>query len=454
MLTEPMSHQKSIFEKTKNLSMFGLSMEWGTGKTYCILNWIEYNQSRLSGKVLVIGKKTNIIEGGIWPEEIRKHTNFSYMILTGNNKRTALFSPLGKHTDLYLINYDSVENMFPDLIKKGFSCIVIDESTKIKNPDAHRTRAVHRLMKNIPYRIIAAGSFVTEDMKEIWSQFRVIDSDYELETTYWKFLIKYFYKWKFGWGIKLGSYDRIMNIVNKNIFYVALKDCMDLPKKIHRFIPVESSKKQMKFMSELKSDFELNFDSETKLTFEYMFPVMMKLRQICSGFIYLPNGSTPHFPTAKDNIILDIVSNTTNAKKIIWCVFREEVFKLREMLEKEKSGVITLTSEQCDKVKKNVLDSFKNDPKINILITTYDLLESGENLTAASYSIHYSLPWSNDVYTNAKRRVYRKGAEQYDRIVYIYIYTKGSIEERILQVLQKKSSFLRHMKSFVKEWMK
>lgn len=450
MLNKPLEHQKQIFEHVKDLDMFGLDMEFGTGKSYCNLNWIEHNQYRLPKGVLIVGKKINIIPGNIWETEIKKHTKFSYTILTGSfaEKKHLLYT---SDSFLYLISYDSIKSMFPYIVNRGFSCLILDESTQIKNIKAKRTKIIHKLKKHIPYRIIAAGDLVTEDLKEIWSQFHMIDEKNELEPTYWNFLKKYFYPWKFGWGIKQGADKKIMDIVNKRCVNIRLKDCMDLPKKLHRFIPLIPTSYQSKMIKDLKFDFECEIAPGNVLTYSHVLPILMKMRQICSGFIYLPGKTPINFNTPKKEVLLDIVSEITQ-KKIIWCVFKEEVNLVKKWL--DNPGVVEVVADQSENKIKDVLHKFKTNKNYHTLVTTYSLMESGENLTVAPYSIHFSLPWSNGIYLNAKGRIYRKGSEVHEKIYYIHLYLKDTIEEKILELLRKKKSVMRNIRFLIKECLK
>jgi hypothetical protein len=116
------------------------------------------------------------------------------------------------------------------------------------------------------------------------------------------------------------------------------------------------------------------------------------------------------------------------------------------------SNIICVKSTMDKKQIKKSIEKFKESKKVNTLVTTYDFLYSGENLTEASYSIHYGYHWSNDIMTNAERRVWRKGSEKHKRIIYIYIYLQNTIEEKMLTCVKKKKRTVEDLRRYMIEW--
>ena len=57
----------------------------------------------------------------------------------------------------------------------GFDYIALDESHNVKNPASTRSQVTQRLAADIPYRRLATGTFVTDQMTDIVGQFNMID---------------------------------------------------------------------------------------------------------------------------------------------------------------------------------------------------------------------------------------------------------------------------------------
>ena len=455
MKTIPMKHQTDVFNKIKNKNFFALFMEYGTGKSYCALQWIEHNWLRLQKGVLIVGKKMNIQEGNAWPTEIKTHTNMTYTILNGSwqNKLDKLLQY--PRSDIYLINYESIPSMLKWLQDFSFKAIIFDESTQIKNIKAIRTKRALKLAEGIPHRAILTGFPVSEHLDEIWSQYYAIDFGTALTDNYWKFLHTYFKHWRFGWSLKKGADKTIIDKVKKNSLFMKLRDCVDLPPRIYKYIALEPTKEQKKYMTELKEEFAITIGESKTIEYKHVLPTIEKSLQICSGFMYLDkdlenNGAIRHFSTPKTECIKNLIEEIPN-KKIIWCRYVAEVEMLSELL--KHNYVLMISSKNFEAANLANLNKFKTDKKYNTLITTYALLESGETLAMANYSIHYSHIWSNNMTLNAKHRVYRKGSEIHNKVVYIHLYLKDTVEEVVLKTLQKKKSMQKKLKEDMEQWV-
>ena len=65
-----------------------------------------------------------------------------------------------------------------DKVNKSKKCfIVVDESIKIKNIEAKRTKRLLELSRMVEYKIILNGEPITRDLLDIWAQFEFLDSE-------------------------------------------------------------------------------------------------------------------------------------------------------------------------------------------------------------------------------------------------------------------------------------
>lgn len=456
MKTKALDYQIKVLNKIKDLNSFALFMDYGTGKSYCTLAWIEKNKHKLKNGVLIIAKKTNILDTNAWPTEIDTHTNFSYYILEGSRKNKLERMSQKPRADIYLLSYESVLSIFKQIIQRKFSAVFLDESTKVKNITARVTKRIMKIAETISNRGVLTGFPVTEQLDDIWSQFYMVDLGQALTDNYYKFKYKYFHRWRFGWTINKGKDEEIIKRISDRSVFIKINDCIDLPPIINKYVPIIPTKKQIKYMDELKKDFSLTIDKDTVLEYMHILPVLAKQQQICNGFLYdkrYPNNAPViRFGTPKDDVLLDLIEEILY-KKIIWCKHIEEVVYLTELIRSPTHHVRRMCSSDSSKEQQRNLYDFKHDKQIKTLITTYALLESGETLAMCNYNIHYSYVWSNSMFRNAKARTYRKGSEIHDKVVYIHLYLKGTIEEVILDALKKKQSLQRKLKSYMEKWL-
>ena len=62
--------------------------------------------------------------------------------------------------------------------------IIVDESHHIKNPNANRTVALHKLSPLAKNRMILTGTMMPRALEDLWSQFTFLYPDQKLLSTY------------------------------------------------------------------------------------------------------------------------------------------------------------------------------------------------------------------------------------------------------------------------------
>ena len=89
------------------------------------------------------------------------------------------------------------------------------------------------------------------------------------------------------------------------------------------------------------------------------------------------------------------------------------------------------------------MDTFQNDPNIPFFLISLKAGGVGLNLTAADYVIHIDPWWNPAVEMQATDRTHRIGQ---DKPVFVYkLITRGSVEEKILQLQDKKKALVEQL---------
>lgn len=450
-----MPHQIDICKFIQTKLYFGIFAEYGTGKTLCLLNHIETNNIR---KSLIVSTKTAI--ESTWPQEIKKHTDFKYVILTGAKskkikelQRALRMSQVGNlpyalnnsARVIVLINFDGVESIYNELVQAGFDLIGIDESTKIKSPDTDRASVLWSLSKAIPSRAIMTGFPITENISEIYSQIKFLDFGKALGTNYYAFLHKHFNKIGYKFIPRKSGTTAILEAIKPFCIKVS-NASLHLKPKIYKEIKLTPTAQQEKFFSELNSTFQLTF-GEVNIDTKYIFALIRKSMQICDGHISDAEGNIEYFETPKDKALVDIIDeiDITKNKVIVWFTLLNSLHKVKKILDRLKYTSLTLYGD-TDNVGE-VTHKFQNSSTHNILLTTQKKASESLNFSNCRYAIYYSNDWSNDLRSNSEARIYRKGSEKHTSIVYIDLTIDKSIDERIVNCLKKKKSLIDDLKT-------
>lgn len=447
--TKLMDHQKTMVKFANKKKFVALFAEYGVGKTLCALTHIHLKNFQ---KTLVVSTKLSI--QSTWPDEIKKHTNLKYVVLVGTSAQKKAKLEYGVRISkiqgnsyhaskicpvIFLVNYDGIKNISPELIEAEFDFIVLDESTKIKSHTTNRTKVLWALGKLIPNRMIMTGFPVTEALYDIYAQIKFLDEGETFGKSYYGFLDKYFVKTGPKYVPKRSSVKEIL--ISIKSFCIRITNAhLNLPPKIYKTIKLEQTFQQIKLFKQLDDLFAVEF-GKIKFETEYIFALIAKSLQICDGFIQ-HEGNIETVNTNKDAALLGLMEEIDVGKNkvIIWCSFRFSVAKIQMYLKKFGYNTLTLTGSTKDVA--HVVNKFQNSKKYNILIATQKKAAESINLTNCRYAIYYSNPWSYDLRGNSEARIRRKGSEKHSSIMYIDLATKDSIDLKVLRCLKGKKDLV------------
>ncbi len=425
------SYQKSGYHWLKMLEQFGLSGiladEMGLGKTIQSISVLS--DLPADSRSLVICPKTLLFN---WAAEINKFTkNLSYVLYEGNQKeRKQILENL--NVNLLFASYSIIQNDIEELSKIEFDYIILDEAQHIKNPAALRTKAVKKLRAK--HRCALSGTPIENNPTELWSIFDFLMPGYLPKS---RNFIKEF---KTDSAEQKESTEKLKMLVSPFILRRKKNDVLiELPDKQvqHVFckLTLVQEKMYLQILEQVKNRY-LETDSVGR-NYIHILAALTKLRQICNH---------PHLVDKEFNrnvefsgklellreIIVDAVEG--GKKLLIFSQFVQMLKVLREMLKEEK-----ITYEYMDGSSKNrqkIIDNFNNNNNIRTFLISLKTGGYGLNLTSADTVIIVD-PWWNPMGENqAIDRAHRIG--QTKKVMVYKIITKGTIEEKILDLQQNK----------------
>ncbi|MBU3107177.1 DEAD/DEAH box helicase [Clostridium gasigenes] len=415
-------HQEKSIAATKDFNRCAYYLDMGLGKTFVGSEKLKALNTNIS---LIICQKSKLQD---WYEHFK--TFYS-------EYNTIVYSkPLKSIPDnsVIIINYDLVWRR-PELLDLENFTLMLDESSCIKNTTSNRTKFVLKLKpENV---ILLSGTPTGGKYEELYSQIKLLG---------WKISKKAFWETYmvtkkmeingFSIPIVIGykNVDRLkVKLKEYGAVFMKTEDVIDLPDQIDNVIKVESTKEYKKFVKNrvvVVEDNELVGDmSLTKMLYQ---------RQLAS-----------QYNSNKTTILKDLLEST-NDRVIIFYNFNDELEKIKSICENLErpisivNGQIKDLSEYEKETEihpENAWGSIIDVPIHNRSVTLiqYQAGAMGLNLQKSNKIIYFSLPLSSELFEQSKKRTHRIG--QKNNCFYYYLITKGSIEEKIYEVLGQRRDF-------------
>jgi SNF2 family DNA or RNA helicase len=463
------AHQKIPVERARTEHSLALFMEAGTGKTACIAKILaeDFNAHKRIRKTLIFAPLTVCKQ---WAPEIAKFTKIPEhavraLTAAGRHRVEALAKILEKEENVIVVtNYESVQikDFYALLLKFSPEIVVLDESHRIKDSRAKRSKAIYPLCQGADRRFLLTGTPAPNSLLDIFGQYKALDPCI-FGPGYWSFRSRYFYDRNAGrqfsypdWVPHPWAAQEIGEKLKKTFYRVTRKECLDLPEL--QIVPIEVglSKAQKKLYEEFKKDFVVELNAKVMST-EFQMVAGMRLQQMLCGFVQPDSADgTPTAPVWFDDnprldALMDIVDSLGKERALIWTVYRPSYAKIAEALEARGISYTFLTGEQTTDAQKQENKRKFTAGEAQILIA--NPAAAGEGITGleiALNTIYYMRGYSALHYEQSMARTYRGGSEIHDKVVHYHLIAKGTIDEVIADALIRKINVQKR----VLEWAK
>lgn len=457
------AHQDAAITFAKTNPDVALFYDTGTGKTRTIIEILRYrfNHAKKIQTTLIV---CPLIVCENWRSEIKKYSKIppqKVVVLTGPIKsRISKMESLQGH--IVITNYEafaSDEFSQAVYVKLLPELLVCDESHRVKNPTATRTKRLVKLSllmeerkaQGVPiHRYILSGSPILNNQMDIFSQFLILDAGKTFGKNFFVFRNQYFFNKNANmpkhvqfpdWQIRREKEAEMSVLVGRKSLQAKKSECLDLPELIRQEIDVPMSKEQQRAYNDMKKDF-ITFVETGVCTAQLAITKSLRMQQCLSGFLKLEDGTIHRFddnPRAK--ALSELLEDLAPYHKIlVWSVFKENYDQIRTVCEKLKLPYVEVHGDVPNKEKYAAVDRFNSDPTVRVFIGHPGSGGIGINLVAASYSIFYNRNFSREQDIQAEARNHRGGSEIHDKITRIDLVSKGTLDELILEALAEKQN--------------
>ena len=401
---EAFPYQMDAIRAIQDLPYAAIFHEQGLGKTKIAIDLsLIWLQTDVVDTVFVVTKKSLVKN---WCDEVAAHCHITPHVLSSNRRQNS--ASLNSPVLLYVTNYEvivansAIIKLFLQTCRVG--CI-LDESQKIKNPEAALTRTFHDLAPGFERRIIMTGTPAANRPYDIWAQIKFLDDGEALGGTFEAF------KHDTDLSSESTNYGERLAKIHRNLATFTVRETKEtagihLPRKTvtaHNVeLPAWQMAKYAAYRDELAYDFEREGVTETDSA-ESILKRLLRLVQ-CASNPALVDGQYEREP-GKYSLLLDMCREfTTDSKVIIWTGFVDNVDWLAESL--VAFDPVRMHGKLPIRERNRAVESFMRSTN-KVLVATPGAAKEGLTLTTANHAIFYDRGFSLDDYIQAQDRIHR-----------------------------------------------
>ena len=424
-----------------------LADDMGLGKTLEVLTFLEnLRKQNHKAKILLIVPASLLCN---WENEAEKFTPKLPLHILHGRPKEELEKEL--ETSLRFLNVTTYATAMglEGLQKIHWDAVILDEAQAIKNPDTKQTKAIKKLTTDL--RIVMTGTPVENNLSNLWSLFDFANKG--LLGTAEEFQ---------RYSQKINEEpEKLRNLVAPFILRRLKTDksiIADLPDKIETIEYVTLSQKQIILYREQVKELEKAMSERDVSTIQrsgMILSTITKLKQICNHpdqFL----GLEPYVPSesGKFEMLKEICEtiHENHEKVLVFTQFREIMPYLAHYLSGifHSEGLIIHGGTQINR-RAEIVDTFNNSNDNPFMVLSLKTAGVGLNLVGANHVIHFDRWWNPAVENQATDRAFRIGQTK-DVIVHKFV-AKGTIEERIDEIIESKKSLAENVIGENERWI-
>ena len=359
-----------------------------------------------------------------------KELRISVAVGTEVERRMALT----RDADIYVINRENVQWLVEKSgVKWKWDMLVVDELSSFKNPQSKRFKALMKVRCKIRRVVGLTGTPASNGLMDLFAEYRLLDKGQRLGRFITRYREEFFQPDKTN-GLVVYCYkprpfaeEEIYRRIEDITISMKSVDFLEMPEKVVNEVDVHMSESEKKKYDELKKDLVVE-----EITAANAASLCNKLSQMANGAVYTDDGRTKVFHSRKLDALEDMIEAANGKPVMVVYWFKSDLKRIEERL--EEKGIIFERLNDSESIDR------WNRGEIPVLLLSPASAAHGLNLqSGGSHIIWFGLTWSLELYQQTNGRLWRQGQKS-RTVVISHIITKGTIDERILRVLQGKDA--------------
>lgn len=420
MARELWPHQPPILRWMDYRRHFLLALEMRLGKTVLTILWGKKHAGTALPALVVA--PLSVLPG--WEDELKLEGQ-TVSWLRGRDLpyfRIVLPRILPALPGWYLINWEGLLAN-PWLADLPWGAVILDESTRIKNPRAKITRLCLAGFRGVNHRILLSGLAAPEELSEIVCQMLFLFGEFMGCRNYWA--------WRDTYYVQLGDYDWIPapgmreEIIREVRLrsYPLTRDKAGIGGKLitetrHVELPAAARKEYRR----AEADWVAEVDGK-EYSAKYVMVVDNLLSRIAGG---------PH----KDSELLSLLTGDLKGEPVVvWFRYNEELRRVAAKLANAGIGHAAITGETPVRRRGEYVSQFGR--RFPVLLLQRKCGKFGLNLSVSDTAINYSLGWSVEDADQSSQRIIHGSKKT--PCLQIDLVTRDTVDEDVAEGLRIKA---------------
>lgn len=433
--------QGFLWLKTLKNNGFGgiLADDMGLGKTLQVIAFLlseseEWQEQDMYTNFALIVCPSSLVYN--WKSEIERFApNLSAAAITGTApERESLIRKAGRR-GILITSYDLLKRDEEFYAECYFGYEIIDEAQYIKNQNTKSAKSVKEIRAG--FKAALTGTPIENRLSELWSIFDYLMP--ELLYNYSRFREEL--EIPIVVNQEEEAIERLRKMIRPFVLRRLKKDVLkDLPAKIEEAVFAGMEGEQEKLYTAHVQRIRMMLDGQTEAEFSshkiQILAELTRLRQLCCDPSLIYENYTGE--SAKLLMCIDLMKRALDGghRILLFSQFTSMLSKIQEEMQKEEIPYLSLTGATGKERRVELVDMFQRG-EVPVFCISLKAGGTGLNLTAADIVIHYDPWWNVAVQNQATDRAYRIGQE--NSVTVYKLIAKGTIEENILKLQEKKS---------------
>lgn len=392
----------------------------------------------------------------VWPHQKDKFQEFAHLkvnVLHGADKEAQLND---NEADIYVVNPEGLPWLLGATkdskgklivhkerlawLKKYFDVLVVDESTKFKNPQTSRFKLLRQFVKFFKRRYILTGTPTPKGLMDLFGQIYILDEGASLGSYITHYRTQYFIPSGFGgydWQPQPDAERRIAEKIAPLTYRVGAKGNIDLPEVLFDDIFVDLPPAARKIYNSMEDQLVAELEAGVVVAANAAV-ASSKCRQVANGGIYNEDGTHAYVHDAKYEALADLIEQLQGEPLLVTYEFQFDAEAIGK-IQVDGQGIRSISTGNAKRDDANTV-LFSQGKLAAVMGQPQSISLGIDGLQDNCFHIAMvGVTWKLQDYIQVIDRIKRSGNKSKHVIVH-RIMARDTVDERVLGVLHQRDA--------------